>query len=117
MSCANTAAAASAVGLICIKVFGCRGAQAGEYAVNLGLALQLTNILRDIRSDWLRGRLYLPLEDLRAFGCTEDALAMRHHDRAGAAATGSSMMQPSVEFYRRAAAALPVARSAEAGSR
>jgi 15-cis-phytoene synthase len=98
---------ASAVGLICIRVFGCRGAQAGEYAVNLGLALQLTNILRDIRSDWLRGRLYLPLEDLRAFGCTEDALA---------SGVVTEPVQQLVryecgrahEFYRRAAAALPV---------
>src|SRR4030095_3855084 len=65
---------ASAVGLICIKVFGCRGAQAGAYAVNLGLALQLPNILRDISADGLRGRLYWPLEDLRRFGCTEEAL-------------------------------------------
>jgi phytoene synthase len=98
---------ASAVGLVCIKVFGCRGAQAGEYAVNLGLALQLTNILRDVSGDWQRGRLYLPLEDLRAFGCTEEAV-------------GNGVLTGPVqrlvryectrarEFYRRAAAALPV---------
>src|SRR4029450_1782614 len=61
---------ASAVGLICIRVFGCRGAQAGEYAVNLGLALQLTNILRDIRSDWLRGRFNLLLAHCR-FVCVK----------------------------------------------
>ena len=65
---------ASAVGLICIKIFGCRSEQAREYAINLGLALQLTNILRDV-SDDSRGRLYLPLEDLRACGCTVEALA------------------------------------------
>jgi phytoene synthase len=66
---------ASAVGLICIKVFGCRNEQSRDYALNLGLALQLTNILRDVRGDLLNGHVYLPLEDLRACGCTVDALA------------------------------------------
>jgi len=55
-------------------VFGCRIEQAREYALNLGLALQLTNILRDVSDDLQRGRLYLPLEDLRRFGCTVEAL-------------------------------------------
>jgi phytoene synthase len=66
---------ASAVGLICISVFGCRSDAAREYAVNLGLALQLTNILRDVRDDFARGRVYLPLDDLQAHGCTVDDLA------------------------------------------
>ena len=66
---------ASAVGLICIAVFGCRSEAAREYATNLGLALQLTNILRDVRDDLERGRVYLPLEDLQAHGCTVDDLA------------------------------------------
>jgi phytoene synthase len=65
---------ASAVGLICIRVFGCRSEAAREYALNLGLALQLTNILRDIREDLARGRVYLPLDDLTTFGCTVDDL-------------------------------------------
>jgi phytoene synthase len=66
---------ASAVGLICIRIFGCRNDSAREYAVNLGVALQLTNILRDIPDDLARGRVYLPLEDLSAHGCTVDDLA------------------------------------------
>jgi len=66
---------ASAVGMICIQIFGCRSEAAREYALNLGLALQLTNILRDVTGDLERGRLYLPLEDLRAFGCSVDALS------------------------------------------
>ena len=66
---------ASAVGMICIQIFGCRSARARDYALNLGLALQLTNIIRDVGGDLERGRLYLPLEDLRAFGCTVEALA------------------------------------------
>ena len=66
---------ASAVGLICIRIFGCTSPQSAEYALNLGIALQLTNILRDITSDLERGRVYLPLEDLRAYGCTVEDLA------------------------------------------
>ena len=66
---------ASAVGLICIKVFGCTNESARDYALNLGIALQLTNILRDVKDDLARGRVYLPLEDLRMCGCTTDDLA------------------------------------------
>src|SRR5215472_14244494 len=61
---------ASAVGLICIRIFGCTGASACEYALNLGVALQLTNILRDVKDDLAIGRIYLPLADLEACGCT-----------------------------------------------
>jgi phytoene synthase len=66
---------ASAVGLICIRIFGCRNPTARDYAMHLGVALQLTNILRDVKSDLERGRVYLPLEDLAAFGCTVEDLA------------------------------------------
>ena len=61
---------ASAVGLICIRIFGCQSERARDYALNLGIALQLTNILRDVKDDLARGRLYLPLEDLERMGCT-----------------------------------------------
>ena len=66
---------ASAVGFICIQVFGCASDAAREYALNLGIALQLTNILRDIPGDLASGRLYLPLDDLEACQCTVDDLA------------------------------------------
>lgn len=66
---------ASAVGLVCIEIFGCRDARSREYAINLGLALQLTNIVRDVGVDLSRGRVYLPQEDLRRFGCSEEALS------------------------------------------
>jgi phytoene synthase len=66
---------ASAVGMICLRVFGCRSEAAREYARNLGIALQLTNILRDVKDDLARGRVYLPLEDLEACGCTVDDLS------------------------------------------
>jgi phytoene synthase len=59
---------ASAVGLASIEIFGYRDARTREYAVELGLALQLTNILRDLADDAARGRLYVPLEELRRFG-------------------------------------------------
>ena len=57
---------ASAVGLICIEIFGYRNPATRVYAENLGIAFQLTNILRDVREDAARDRIYLPLEDLRA---------------------------------------------------
>jgi phytoene synthase len=66
---------ASAVGLVCIRIFGCHSPQSCEYALNLGIALQLTNILRDVRGDLERGRLYLPLADLAGHGVTVDDLA------------------------------------------
>ncbi len=65
---------ASAVGLICIEIFGCRDTRARDYAFNLGLALQVTNIIRDVRVDLERDRIYLPQDDLARFGVTEAAL-------------------------------------------
>lgn len=62
---------ASCVGLMCIEIFGYTSPRAKDYAVDLGLALQLTNIIRDVREDAARDRIYLPLEDLRAFGVAE----------------------------------------------
>ena len=70
---------ASSVGLMCRQIFGYRNDSSREYAIHLGIALQLTNILRDIKEDAKRGRIYLPLEDLRRFGYTEeDLLACRY---------------------------------------
>lgn len=64
---------ASVVGLSCVHIWGFRGGeQALQYAELAGIALQLTNIIRDIAEDGRRGRVYLPQEDLAAFGCTED---------------------------------------------
>jgi phytoene synthase len=65
---------ASLVGLACIEIFGYRNRSAREYAVDLGIAFQLTNILRDVREDVQRGRVYLPKEDLVRFGYTEQDL-------------------------------------------
>lgn len=65
---------ASVVGLISVRVFGCKSKKADDYAVNLGIALQLTNILRDIKTDAERGRVYVPLAELKQFGYTEEDL-------------------------------------------
>jgi phytoene synthase len=65
---------ASAVGLACIEIFGYREPGAKSYAVDLGLALQITNILRDVDEDAARGRIYLPLDEMADFGVTEAEL-------------------------------------------
>ena len=65
---------ASAVGLICVEIFGYRDERTKDYAIHLGVALQLTNIIRDVAIDLATDRLYLPLEDLSRFGCTEAEL-------------------------------------------
>jgi phytoene synthase len=65
---------AATVGLISIEIFGNKTTCAREYAVNLGIALQLTNILRDIQYDAYNGRIYIPEEDLKKFGYSEDDL-------------------------------------------
>jgi phytoene synthase len=62
---------ASTVGLMSMHIIGFKDERAVEYAVRLGVALQLTNILRDVGEDWRRGRLYLPLDELQAFGLSE----------------------------------------------
>lgn len=69
---------ASVVGLICIHMFGYRGGEpARQAAIDLGLAMQLTNICRDVLEDWEFGRVYLPQDELERFGVTEDDLRNR----------------------------------------
>lgn len=97
---------ASAVGLICIEIFGYESLRTREYAVNLGLALQLTNIMRDLKEDIARGRIYIPIEDLERFGYSEQDLRnnlynapfiqLMKHEHARA-----------VSYFERAAASLP----------
>jgi len=65
---------ASAVGLICVEIFGYQDQRARDYADSLGMALQLTNIIRDVAADLRRGRVYLPAEHLARFGVTVDDL-------------------------------------------
>jgi phytoene synthase len=104
---------ASAVGLVCVEIFGYANPRARDYAIELGVALQLTNILRDVSADLARGRVYIPLEDFRRFGaCEEDV-------RGEAAHAGRGVRSPAVKallayqaqraktYYARARAALP----------
>ena len=65
---------ASVVGLICIEVFGYEDEAAREYAIDMGIAMQLTNILRDIKEDAERDRIYIPLDEMARFGYSEDDL-------------------------------------------
>ena len=65
---------ASAVGLICIHIFGFKDPRARTHAIDLGLAMQLTNISRDVKEDLDFGRIYLPQDELARFGCTEEDL-------------------------------------------
>lgn len=65
---------ASTVGLISVAIFGTRTPEANPYAESLGLALQLTNILRDVPVDLARDRLYIPMEEMARFGCEEQDL-------------------------------------------
>jgi phytoene synthase len=97
---------ASAVGLICIEVFGYRDPATRQYAMDLGIALQLTNIIRDVASDLARDRVYLPQDDLARFGCTEDDLrAGEVNERVRALLAFEC--ERAREHYRRARAELP----------
>jgi 15-cis-phytoene synthase len=66
---------ASTVGLMSMHIIGFSGEEAIPYAIKLGVALQITNILRDVGEDWRSGRVYLPLDDLVAYGLMEADLA------------------------------------------
>ncbi len=70
---------ASSVGLMCRQIFGYKNESTRDYAINLGIALQLTNILRDVKDDAKRGRIYLPLEDMQRFGVTEEDILKNHY--------------------------------------
>ena len=97
---------ASAVGLCCIEIFGYFDPRAREYAVNLGIALQLTNILRDVQADARAGRVYLPQEDLQRFGVTAEDLAAGRYSPEFVALMGFEAARVR-EYYGRAWAALP----------
>ncbi len=102
---------ASVVGLVCIKIFGYTDPEAELLAEKTGIAFQLTNILRDVKEDAERGRIYLPQGLLQEFGVTNDDLlamtrgqTMRPHDRAMLGALAVQAWQ----YYRAAAQLLPL---------
>ena len=97
---------ASVVGLLSIEIFGYENSRCRDYALHLGKALQLTNILRDVRNDAERGRIYLPLDHLQRFGVTEsEILALRYTDRFRQLA--EAVAARARHFYERAREALP----------
>ena len=97
---------ASVVGLLSIEVFGYTNPACRIYADQLGKALQLTNILRDVRTDAERGRLYLPLAELRRFKVSpEEILGFQDSERFRQLA--ASVAARAREFYQRARQALP----------
>ncbi len=99
---------ASAVGLCCIEIFGYRDPRAREYAVHLGTALQLTNIIRDVGADARDGRVYVPREDLRKFGVTvEDLREGRYTPSFVGLMTHQA--ERARRFYRLARASFPAA--------
>jgi phytoene synthase len=104
---------ASAVGLMCVEIFGCKDPASRQYAIDLGVALQLTNILRDVPGDLEMGRVYIPTEDMARFGCGDGDLG------AESAHAGHGVQAPAVkkllafqaqrarDYYRKADAVLP----------
>ncbi len=72
---------ASTVGLMCIEIFGYKNKSTKNFAINLGLALQLTNILRDVKTDAINGRIYLPESDMKKFNYSEaELLNLKYND-------------------------------------
>jgi len=71
---------ASTVGLMCIEIFGYKNKSAKDFAIDLGIALQLTNILRDVKKDVKSGRVYLPQEDLKRFSYTENDIYLSSYN-------------------------------------
>jgi 15-cis-phytoene synthase len=98
---------ASAVGLVSIEIFGYRNPSCRDYAYQLGIALQLTNIIRDVETDLQNGgRIYLPLDEMNRFGYSPETLERREYDK-----RFINLMEfqaaRAKEFYAKAKAALP----------
>ena len=98
---------ASVVGLLSIEIFGYKNPACHDYAIYLGKALQFTNILRDVRTDAERGRIYIPQSELARFKVTEqEILGFKYSGNFHALA--ASMAERAKEFYRQAHETLPV---------
>jgi phytoene synthase len=97
---------ASAVGLVSIEIFGYRNSSCKDYAIELGLALQMTNIIRDVGKDLQNGRIYLPQEDLARFGYSEAELRDRQYNDRFIRLMEFEAARAR-EFFTRAAALLP----------
>jgi phytoene synthase len=94
------------VGLLSIEIFGYQNPACRDYAVHLGKALQLTNILRDVRTDAGRGRIYLPQAELDKFGVTPDEI-LQHRFSPRYQALAASVAGRAKHFYSLARQTLP----------
>jgi phytoene synthase len=99
---------ASVVGLLSIEIFGYREPACRDYAIYLGKALQLTNILRDIRADAQRGRIYLPLSELARFQVAPEEILRLEYSESFVRLAGS-VAERARHFYRLARETLPAA--------
>ncbi|MDB2705622.1 presqualene diphosphate synthase HpnD [Pseudomonadota bacterium] len=98
--------AASVVGLLSVEIFGYKNRKTLKYAENLGMALQLTNIIRDVREDAERGRIYLPQDELQTFNIkSDDILALKSSPEL--IALLEFQTSRAKEYYRLAMDALP----------
>src|SRR5436189_1913659 len=97
---------ASAVGLVSIEIFGYRNPGCKDYALELGLALQMTNIIRDVSKDHQAGRIYLPQEDLARFHYSESDLSKRQYNEQFLQLMRFQASRAR-EFFSRAVAELP----------
>ncbi len=97
---------ASVVGLLTVEIFGYSDRQTLKYAHDLGIAFQLTNIIRDVGEDARRNRIYLPLDEMRQFGVTEaDILGSRESE--GFQKLMAFQIERARQYYRQALAHLP----------
>ncbi len=99
---------ASVVGLLSVEIFGYQDRKTLKYAENLGMALQLTNIIRDVKEDAERGRIYLPQEDLRQFNVTESSI-LKLQSSPELVALLEFQAQRAETYYQQAMQALPLA--------
>ncbi|PWT80854.1 MAG: hypothetical protein C5B58_10745, partial [Acidobacteria bacterium] len=97
---------ASAVGLVSVEIFGYSNPRCKQYAIDLGLALQMTNIIRDVWKDLQNGRIYLPQEDLARFHYSEPELAQRQYNERFVQLM-EFQARRARQFFAHAAAALP----------
>ena len=97
---------ASAVGLVSIEIFGYRNQRCKKYAIELGLALQMTNIIRDVGKDVQNARIYIPQEDLARFHYSETELMQRHYNERFVQLM-EFQTRRARQFFANAAAALP----------
>ncbi len=97
---------AGVVGLLAVEIFGYRNHQSLKYARNLGIAFQLTNILRDVHEDAMRGRVYLPQDELDRYGISTDILS-RGETSEGIRSLFDFQARRAGEYYAKAFAMLP----------